>query len=590
MSSQSFWKAESNVPIEQTSQSVPVLNGLNFNAGQELRIKVPPTTKFIQPKECYLKADFKISLPAGKAPTYLQLDERLGGQVLIKDLFIYSSAEFGSVLLEEIQGYNTMVSVMRDYDTSESDKAKRAMTEGATTYAPSNKGSQGTTKSEASNVTQNPYFTDPGGSGKAQVFSEFSSVKLCLPIESGIFRSERVWVNMLTGLEIVIVLEDADKCLRQLDNVMGEVRPTLNPMVYGGSASSTPVGIATATDFTEVFLSCADNTNLNPDHIPFCVGETISFCDKTTSRYDMTGNATIQSIELVNSEVASGGGVNKFLKLIKVTLGGNTQTTNAEGIKGYATAIANRSYMVSTSVDKEAEYPASYQLSNVELVVQELNMGAGYEKDLLSSMKEKGGIVNDILSVRNYRYSQSKGDIVANIRLPLVESRARSIISVPTDATNYSSADRISASGTYMINSIASQDVRLRSTSQFRGVSNRISNFQWTYGGRLQPSRAIKCGKISSKTSIDAQPLIETTKALVQAGISAKSLSAFNSNFLVSRALALNNGVYDARGQDFNLAVNYQETAPPEVNMLWNNFVFGLHRIIVSGDSVRVEV
>ena len=130
-----------------------------------------------------------------------------------------------------------MVSVMRDYDTSESDKAKRAMTEGATTYSPNNKGSQGTTKSEASGVNNNPYFTDPGAGGKAQVFSEFSSVKLCLPIESGIFRSEKVWVNMLTGLEIVIVLEDADKCLRQLDNVMGEVRPTLNPMVYGGSAS-----------------------------------------------------------------------------------------------------------------------------------------------------------------------------------------------------------------------------------------------------------------------------------------------------------------------------------------------------------------
>ena len=141
-----------------------------------------------------------------------------------------------------------------------------------------------------------------------------------------------------------------------------------------------------------------------------------------------------------------------------------------------------------------------------------------------------------------------------------------------------------------MINTIAKQDVRLRSTSQFRGVSNRISNFQWNYGGRLQPSRAIKCGKISSKTSLDSQPLIETTKALVQAGISAKSLSAFNSNWLVSRALALNNGVYNAIGQDFNLQVNYQETTDPEVNMLWNNYVFALHRIIVSGDSVRVEV
>ena len=559
MSSQSFWRAESNVPILQTSQSVPVLNGLNFKGGQELRIKVPPTTRFIQPKECYLKADFQITLPAGKAPTYLQLDERLGGQALI-----------------------------RDYDTSDSDKAKRAMTEGTTTYAPDNKGTRGTSKSEAAGTLHNPYFEDIA-QDQAAVFTTFESVKLALPLETGIFRSERVWANMLTGLEIVITLEDPSQVLRQLDNVMADRRPTLNPMFYGANASSVvPANIASAVDFTKLFFACADNTNLSAAHFPFCVGEKVGFCNAAGDLFPMTGSQIIKNIKRVESEATAG---DLGIGLIEVEFVAATATTNALGVVGYAQADPKlRTHLCSLSVSTETDYPAQYELSNVELVVQELNMGSGYENDLLSSMKEKGGIVNDILSVRNYRYSQNKGDIVANIRLPLVESRARSIICVPTDATNYNSAQRISANGTYSISSVAGEDCRMNSTNQFRGVSNRISNFQWLYGGRLQPSRAVKCSKISSQTSIDAQPLIETTKALVQANISAKSLAAFNSNFVVCRALALNKGVYDARGQDFNLQVNYQETTSPPVNMLWDNFVFALHRIIISGDSIRVEV
>ena len=59
-SSKSFWKAESTIPIVQTSKAITALNGLSFEGGQEVRIKVPPSTKFFQPKECYLQADIKL--------------------------------------------------------------------------------------------------------------------------------------------------------------------------------------------------------------------------------------------------------------------------------------------------------------------------------------------------------------------------------------------------------------------------------------------------------------------------------------------------------------------------------------------------
>ena len=87
----------------------------------------------------------------------------------------------------------------------------------------------------------------------------------------------------------------------------------------------------------------------------------------------------------------------------------------------------------------------------------------------------------------------------------------------------------------------------------------------------------------------DAQPLIETEKALVQADIPVKSFASFNENFVIARALSLNSGVYDCRGRDFNLQVNYQGSAPTK-NKLWKNFVWHLRRISIKGDSVSVEM
>ena len=228
-----------------------------------------------------------------------------------------------------------------------------------------------------------------------------------------------------------------------------------------------------------------------------------------------------------------------------------------------------------------AAYKPSFTLSNVELVVQEVDMGSGFENDMLGAMKEKGVIVQDILSCQNYRYSQQAGEVAANIRLPMNNARAKSIISQPTDSTVYSDSARVSCTGTYDIATDLTEDRTLNEQcAGLRGISDEITNFQFLYDGRLQPSRPVRCSKTSSKTSIDAQPLIETTKALVQAEISAKSLAAFNSNWLVSRALALN--------KDFNLQVNYEGTAPSK-NKLWNNYCFHLRRINIRGDSISVE-
>lgn len=575
----SFWRAESKIPIEQTSKAVSVLNGLDFKPGQELRIKVPPTTKFIKPDECYIKADFLIQREANASyNTILQLDPVVAGSSLIRDISIYTSAERGSVLLEQITNYNSMVSVMRDYDTNDSDKGKRALTEGGTTWIPKTRGTLGTTRSDCADCTNtNPYCsqTQNGSGNKIANTLAFNSVKLCIPLETGIFKSEKVWANMLTGLEIVITLEDAYKVLRPLDSVMRNRRLRLNPRFHSVNGSTAGDDWTNGSG-TDRFYIEKTNSNLTPETCGFVVGEHINFVSPDNTA--ISGFDAPAVISQINASATANGGDG----LLEIVLDANINNDTADIVK-------NSWFMFSDTMEKDTAFNPTYSLKNVELVVQEVDMGSSYVNSLLSSMKEKGMIVHDIHTAQNYKASLNKDDLVANVRLPLTNARAKSIVCVPTDASVYSVVNLMSGSGTYDIGALANIDTTLRAVDQMRGISDHLTDYQFIYDGRLQPSRPVRCSKTSSKFSINAQPLIETTKALVQGEISAKNLSEYNRNFIIGRALALNNGVYDTRNKDFNLQLNYQETTIPTKNKLLNNFVFHLRRIYIRGDSIQVE-
>ena len=315
----SFWKAEGKIPIEQTSNAVGALNGLNFSGGQQVRIKVPPSTKFIKPDECYINADFLIEREASpNFETILQL-----GQSLIKDISIYSSAERGSVLLEQITNYNSMVSVMRDYDTNDSDKNRRALTEGGTVWKPDTRGTLGTTVSDCADCTPtNPYFTAPFNSSgnKVSKTTTFQTVKLCIPLETGIFRSSTVWANMF-------YIEHA-------------------------------------------------NSNITPAQCGFIVGEKINFVSPDNA--STAGFASENVISQVNASASANGGAG----LVEIVLTGNASNTGGSVIK-------NSWFMFSESISSDSAFKPTYKLENVELVVQEVDMGQNYVNDVLGSMKKK---------------------------------------------------------------------------------------------------------------------------------------------------------------------------------------------------------
>ena len=380
---------------------------------------------------------------------------------------------------------------------------------------------------------------------------------------------------MLTGLEIVITLEDAFKVLRPLDNTIKDRRLRLNPRFHSLNGSSAPDNWVNGSASTSFYVS-KTNSNLTPETVPFVVGERINFVDPSNT------HSAVMSSPMVISQINASGGADGGNGLVEIVLD-SSKTNNGSNV------ISDSWFIFSDSIaNNSANWTPKYSFKNVELVVQEVDMGSSYVNAVMSSMKEKGVIVYDMLSAQNYKYSLNKEDTVANIRLPLVNSRAKSIICVPTDASVYSAKNLMNAIGTYDIGAVANVDTVLKSVDTMRGISDYLTDYQFIYDGRLQPSRPVKCSKTSSKVSIDQQPLIESTKALQQADISARSLSEYNRNFIIGRALALNKGIYDTRNKDFNLQVNYQGTAPTK-NKLCNNYGFHLRRINIRGDSISVE-
>ena len=580
----SYWQSTDKIPIQQTSVRIPSENNLDHLAGQEVRIRIDPGLKFFNPSQTYLECDVQLIPPTYSnasgsiltKPTRLQLDAETGFSSLVRRITIHDS---NGVLLEEIDNYNTLVSVKYDYHSNESIRGRRALTEGSTAYDVASRGGQGTTKSILSNHKTNPYFnavstTSP--TSASWVPGDFIDAKVCVPLHTGIMANDHIFPNVLMGgITITLLLEDNRYCFRQLESVMRFRKLNLNPLFSGIDSSGTNLSASTS----QIFCTETNSQWLDVSQCPFVVGERISMEREHTS--DEVINWTWASLPEITSIAFD-------TNMIRLNFNASYPITGG--------AIAGDNwYIYSSSVASSATYDATYIVKNINLVVQEVNAGAQYEAEMMRKMREGGTINYDFLSFTTYKYSQLQTDRVANIRIPIENSRAKSILCVPLDSTPYSTKQILNASDTYKIELENHPDnltnYRLRSNRpNLEGVVDFITNYQFLYNQRLQPSRRVDLTKLSSKTSISGQHLIELDKALSQAGITGHSMAKFRNNFVIGRALALGNATYDARNKDFNLQVNYQEDTAPTKPHLWCMFVAHIRRIEMKNNSVQLII
>jgi len=606
MPTQQFWTSEEKIPISQKKVSVQAENGLSYSLGQQINFVIPPTIGFFMPSETYLRMDVKVQYPSGFKGQPLTLDGDIGANVLIRDIRI-SSGGAQNQILEEIQNVNILTALKYDYETNDNLRKKRAMTEGVILESNVSRPNNDGTATNMNNLDTNPYFTR-GDGGKTLDNTEFKTVKALLKLPTGIFQNDRVFpLQMTQGLRIEIILEDPNRVFRQLETTLKHKRVTSNPVFHslsGSNASRT--SWATSASATSFFLE-RHNGVVSVDSCPFAVGDTVAFVNPREVDIDAPGDSLIPADGSAGTAVckavitnieydATAGGGTATTGLVKVTI---TEVQNlwAEAITPSATKPF---YVYSAGVELATSYNPTCSVDNVELQVQQVEMPAGYVSKMNSMLKAGGAMNYDFLSFTNYKYSQLQSDRVVNIRLPIQNSRCKAILAIPTDATPYSAKDTISADNTYLVNNITRDtgggdySYNNSTRSGLVGIADHASNYQFIYNGKLNPNRKVPLGRMSVNLSneqpLNQQMFIENEKALRMSNIDPLSFTKYQENFFIGRSLSLSSGIYDARGKDFNLQVEYQESQAPTKPKLWCCFVSHLRRIVVRGDAISLEV
>jgi hypothetical protein len=654
-----FWTSDEKIPISQTKVAIPSDNNLSYSAGQKIVISVPPTIEYFNPVNSYLEFDALINLPSGRAPTRLQLDKHLGGGVLVKDIRIVSQQGGGGVVLEELQDINVLATLKADYHVNDNERQKRALTSGATIHSIYTESDQGSEITQGNNHRTNPFYSTPEGAAGVTFLGEDSTdnyfglkdenkphkARLQVKLESGIFQNRKIFpCKMLGGLHIEIILEDNNKIYRQLDNVRRCSYQNQNP-IFGGAKSADdpeynagiPVHDGTGNDANGVdYILLTPSNGMwgntgQTDHgalnCPFALGEAIgikNFRDALTNNdvilVDNTNAVTDPRIKSIKSTDV--GVILHLAKKVLVKNGG----TAVKGIGEGTTVIGDTNFVYSKSVTADADYEPTITISDVNLILERVEMPAGYTAKMLQMMKEGGQLTYDFISYTNYKHSQLANDRVANIRLNLMNQKGKSIICIPTDASVYTTQQAIAGcvqsatddasfgtpsnftyhySGTQNTGTAANPaygsaksdnpvafptDENWSERSGLVGISDNITEYQFYYDGKLNPNRPVKCSKTSSLLSIDQQLCVEQEKALASAGMPALSFYNFQKNFFIGRSFALGDNSADLRNIDFNIQVNYRETLAPEKPKMWNCYVAHIRRIVVRGEDVMVEV
>ena len=577
------------IPVSQTKVSLPATNGLDYNPNQRIEIDIPADIEFINPQETFLECDVNLRFPVNSSNilTVNPSNFTLLPQLLMKDIRVYSGGS-GRILLDEIQNVNVLTNLRYDYNNNENIKNKRNITEGVPKYNVEHGGNLGGAKAELNDFTKSVFMDAPttAALSASMTNNEFTKAKLLLPIPSGLFKTDRVLMNgMLQGLHIEITLESNANIIKNLDQVnyhrMVHSAPVFHSTNGSNSAPDTPVS---TSNVTSVYIRPENSINNEPLQLPFRVGEKVEFVNKKTLSSSVTdisnGSAAAWQIASIASDASVSGA------LVKVTFAA-AQAVNGSDI------TPGESVMVTDSVANAASYPITYQLSNVNLICERVQMSSGFRGKIQSMMREGGKFMYDFPTHTNYRISQLASDRVASLRLPLQNSRVRGIACLPTDATVRTQKQLITCAGAYiqyLQDLEASAPVR-DNKQGFNGIADNITQYQILYDNQLNPSREVKCNKVSAKNSLNAQFFHELENGLVSSGIDVLSLDKFRENFCIARQMGGGaTGVVDTRGKDWSLQVEYNEVNPPAFPKLWNCFVHHIRRIEFSSNGISLQI
>ena len=620
----SYWRSDNIVHIGEEQVEIPAERGLQYVVGgssRKVQFKVPQSIGIFSGKDSYLSWDMKI-VNSNAVRTRLQLDPA-GGGMMVQNIRLLNNG----TVIEEINEYNQLVAVKHDYDRDEALLNMKAATEGGTVYNSFTASTSGSSKSEMADLQTNPWFKESNGDQTVDYDqpTQGNTVKCCVPLHTGVFSGGAFPVLLMeNGLTVELDLAPAPRIVKQLDSAVRHRRRPLNPVFAGCDDAAGTAGVpggspwvnknggavanpAVAGDgpIRRIYLDNTQNSIKSVNQCPFVVGERIGFVEiaggdascVALSSTDGGGPGPNLTAGPVISQISVEGG------FVRLDLSADAFNTMAVA-NGGRNIVAGTFCVVSLSCEDgrgtaavgttpasvSIDYPVSYQVDNLNLVVHKLELEQSQVQSMLSQARDGSAIEFDIMSTTNYKNSLLASERQASFLINAKNQRAKALLTIPTDSTIYTSGDLLSSKSTYEETRNV-MDTRLNSArAGISGCCDFLTEYQLQISGVNVPSRPVSTRKIATRNSIDAFYLYELEKALANSDVDPRSFAKYMENFVIGRSFGTFSGATDLRNEDLSLVLRYGEATAPTRPKMFSSFVSHVRRVRLQNGFVVVDV
>lgn len=542
------------VPTKVISVKPEAQVNYNPKTQNQLRWLLPQYLGFIDPRSTYMK--YKIQM-SGRGHT--KPDWRAGVHSIWRDVRIQDGT--GSAELEMIQDYNVLTANWWNWTNNESIDNKRDMFEGR---------SRNTDIDNQLFYGASPDWTTGGLKGNT---FEKKFVEVQQPIYSGILGGDRVFpVSATKGLRVQMTLDDLRRSLvfndtlgikSDLNAGFVELKNALN---VGDNAKTAIDSDARVQIHQPEDSSTGDGVyrNAKPyNNNPFDIGDAIYVAD-----FD---GANEEQLGIILGFTLDGDGDLEisYCPNRPITVG----LTSAHIAKSRIYIKANERINGGVATDVPVAsinafaVPISYELSDIEMLILQVQPPEGYVNAMMSQVNSSSGLSIDFRSWTLYRFNLNTINGLTNQLIPANQQRAYSILSVPL--------------------AINKQNVLDANASSLVGVADNAQNYQYVFRGNLIPDRPVKTERFSQAIPTpNALALVETEKALVNCNYGVRNLQNSQNRFLVARAFSKYNQVFDLSAGDLALRVEYEGATQEK---LYEHFVQYIRRITIGANGTQVS-
>lgn len=462
--------------------------------------------------------------------------------------------ENGQNLLEEVNEYSSRVAMSYSYEMDEKIQHDRSLNEGLSlTESPEN---QLFWNSQPLTVSETTAASIP------------KKIAISQPLYSGLLGkdSTALPVSAVGGLRLTMEMNNIRKSIKVNTRSEEANTPlTVDALIAATAFNDTTGGVTDVNHTVPIKLGQV----ITAQYREFEVGDHIYAKDGA--------NAEIDLGLLVKVGYDAGDG-NKIVLTVKAPVAANTNyvaipanskvyTKAADRINGWvapATITVGTSAAILLAV-AESKLGVSYTISDLEMVVEQLQPPQSYIDSLVAKINSSEGLVMNYKNVSLLKVNLTGKNGLLSASIPNTAERVYSINAMPLRSVDVDNGNNLIADS-----------------------PDGLESYQFVINNQLTPDQRVEMKRLSATIpKIEQLYITELHKSLLNSGTMVRTLQRPYDNVVIGRACSLFGAVSDITKSDLQLRLEYDNAANRYQKTL-NCYVCSARTLVVKRDAIDV--